>query len=110
MTRSVTPARPQLSKEQLATLRASLEECRRQKADQLAVVHDASATGDPVAVAHAAAVRRILDDVVAALGRMDAGTYGTCGHCGTPIPYARLEVLPYTTGCVRCLDRRDEAW
>jgi DnaK suppressor protein len=110
MARTATSPRPTLDDTQLATLRAALEECRAERAAQLDVVQDGSATGDPVAVAHAASVKRVFDSVVAALGRMDAGTYGACAWCDKPIPYARLEVLPYTTGCVHCLNRRDEAW
>ena len=40
-----------------------------------------------------------------ALERLDAGDYGTCESCGTAIPVARLEVLPYTTVCVECAQR-----
>ncbi len=38
----------------------------------------------------------------AALGRLRAGTYGTCEACGNPIPEARLEVVPEATLCVGC--------
>ena len=38
----------------------------------------------------------------AALERMDAGTYGVCTQCGKRIPMQRLEVLPYTTTCIKC--------
>lgn len=41
-----------------------------------------------------------------ALERLDAGVYGICESCGTAIPVARLEVLPYTTVCVECAQRR----
>ena len=40
-----------------------------------------------------------------ALERLDAGAYGICESCGTAIPVARLEVLPYTTVCVECAQR-----
>jgi DnaK suppressor protein len=40
-----------------------------------------------------------------ALERLEAGVYGTCESCGTAIPVARLEVLPYTTVCVECAQR-----
>jgi DnaK suppressor protein len=36
----------------------------------------------------------------AALGRIDAGTYGVCEVCGHPIPEGRLEVRPDATRCV----------
>jgi DnaK suppressor protein len=38
--------------------------------------------------------------VVAALARLDDGSYGTCIDCGKPIPQARLEVRPEATRCV----------
>lgn len=38
--------------------------------------------------------------VVAALQRLDDGTYGTCIDCGKPIPPARLEVRPEAARCV----------
>ena len=51
-------------------------------------------------VANDAQARVVAID--AALGRLDAGTYGTCEACGNPIPEARLEVLPEATLCVGC--------
>lgn len=41
-----------------------------------------------------------------ALERLDKGEYGICESCGTAIPIARLEVLPYTTVCVECAQRQ----
>ena len=41
-----------------------------------------------------------------ALERLDQGAYGICESCDTAIPVARLEVLPYTTLCVECAQRR----
>jgi DnaK suppressor protein len=35
-----------------------------------------------------------LAEVVHALGKFDAGTYGICESCGRPIPLARLRVIP----------------
>lgn len=40
------------------------------------------------------------DQVVAALARLDAGTYGTCVDCGQVIPDARLEVRPEAARCI----------
>lgn len=41
-----------------------------------------------------------------ALERLEQGAYGICESCATAIPVARLEVLPYTTLCVECAQRR----
>jgi RNA polymerase-binding transcription factor DksA len=45
---------------------------------------------------------RLLADVVAALDRIDDGTFGTCEECGRPIPQGRLDALPYARQCIRC--------
>jgi RNA polymerase-binding transcription factor DksA len=41
-------------------------------------------------------------EIDAALGRVDAGTYGICDSCHSPIPEARLEAVPEATLCVSC--------
>ncbi len=40
--------------------------------------------------------------VVAALQRIENGTFGQCEDCGSRIAKARLEVLPYATYCIKC--------
>ena len=37
--------------------------------------------------------------ILAALLRVDAGTYGTCVGCRGPAPYARLAVIPNAQTC-----------
>ena len=37
-----------------------------------------------------------------ALGRIDAGTYGICDRCAQPIPYGRLIVFPEARRCASC--------
>ena len=41
-----------------------------------------------------------LDDVEAALRKLDDGTYGTCERCQEPIGAARLEAMPATRFCI----------
>ena len=53
-------------------------------------------------------LERMLNQVEAALARLDAGTYGICEDCGEPIDPARLEALPYATLCLECQQRREE--
>ena len=48
---------------------------------------------------------RDLEQVEAALGRLDAGIYGTCLACGNPINPARLEALPWAALDVECQQR-----
>ena len=48
------------------------------------------------------ATRRGLEEIDAALRRLDDGTYGTCPDCLLSIPAERLEILPYARFCVSC--------
>ena len=41
-------------------------------------------------------------EVLAALGRLDDGTYGKCEGCGQEIPFDRLEAIPTARLCVTC--------
>jgi DnaK suppressor protein len=53
-----------------------------------------------------AAARQRVADLDAALGRVAAGTYGSCESCGGPIPAERLAVRPAARTCVTCAARR----
>ena len=44
----------------------------------------------------------MLACIDAALGRIDAGSYGKCERCAEPISDERLEALPYATKCIEC--------
>jgi DnaK suppressor protein len=46
--------------------------------------------------------QHILANVEEAIERIELGTYGTCDECGSSIPVARLDALPYTKLCVSC--------
>jgi DnaK suppressor protein len=50
---------------------------------------------------------RLLVAIDAALGRIDAGTYGKCVNCGAQIPEERLEAMPWATLCIEC-KRKEE--
>lgn len=41
-----------------------------------------------------------LEDIEAALAKIDDGTYGTCEVCHKPIAEARLEAIPHARFCV----------
>ncbi|MCB9140192.1 MAG: TraR/DksA C4-type zinc finger protein [Caldilineaceae bacterium] len=47
-----------------------------------------------------------LEQIDAALERLDAGTYGICSHCGKPINEERMEALPYATLCMECTNQQ----
>jgi len=45
---------------------------------------------------------QVLVEIAEALNRVDQGSFGKCEECGSPIPKARLQALPYTRHCVNC--------
>ncbi len=49
-----------------------------------------------------------LASVVAAMQRLDAGTYGECTDCGEPIPPQRLQVQPAAQRCAPCQTAHEE--
>jgi DnaK suppressor protein len=42
----------------------------------------------------------LLDEIEAALRRIDDGSYGLCSACGREISVERLEAVPYATLCI----------
>jgi DnaK suppressor protein len=67
-----------------------------------------SGEGDTLAVererdlALSAQARAAIEEIDAALERIDAGTYGICEQCGERIPKERLKAIPYARLCVKC--------
>jgi DnaK suppressor protein len=49
-----------------------------------------------------------LDQIDAAIERIDDGSYGQCATCGVKIPKSRLEAIPHATQCVRCASQQEE--
>lgn len=49
-----------------------------------------------------------LDQIEEALERIKNGSFGQCEVCGTKIPKARLEAIPYAALCVQCASQREE--
>jgi len=47
---------------------------------------------------------RLID---AALGRLEAGTYGQCVDCGVTIPAARLHAAPAASRCISCQEKAE---
>ena len=64
---------------------------------------------DPVAYQTSVATRKVMDQILAALDRIAAGTYGRCIRCGGAIVAERLEVLPHTETCIDCQSRLESA-
>lgn len=49
---------------------------------------------------------RHLAEIEEALEQLELGIYGRCERCGKPIEPERLAVLPHTTVCSQCAQRR----
>jgi RNA polymerase-binding protein DksA len=50
-------------------------------------------------------LKLLLEQVDAALEKIDHGTYGLCDRCHKPIAPGRVEALPYATLCIECAER-----
>ncbi len=102
-----------LDADTLARLRAALVSGR---AAQVAIVAEEEARASDLAShrdvdsilerelagASAARARETMEEIDAALARLDAGTYGICESCLAPIPVERLEAIPHVRLCVAC--------
>ncbi|WCF10072.1 TraR/DksA C4-type zinc finger protein [Paenibacillus thiaminolyticus] len=49
----------------------------------------------------------LLDRIHSALAQIDKGTYGICAVCKQPIPYERLEAVPFTMYCIEHEPQRE---
>ena len=109
----------------LKEARALLEAKRDDLEDELSrmtdVPMDPSATisfGKRVGEGTSAAVERLsataaagelgvmLQQVLHALDRVDAESWGSCERCGDEIGAERLEAIPWATLCIRCASAR----
>jgi DnaK suppressor protein len=52
--------------------------------------------------------RKILLLIDQALERLEAGTYGSCVHCGQPCQEKRLEAVPWARHCLDCQELQDK--
>jgi len=57
------------------------------------------------AEALAGKLKDTLEEVAAAIARLDEGTYGTCEVCGVAVNPARLEAMPATRFCIEHANR-----
>ena len=102
---------------QLPAIRAELDQQRRfrlEQLEQLAVGAEAMATDDQarlqVSRVLTLTAESALEDIDAALQRLERGSYGTCERCAEPIPWERLEVLPMTRLCTPCQYFAESGW
>jgi DnaK suppressor protein len=54
----------------------------------------------------AGTLRDTLQEIDAALEKLDRGTYGRCELCGNPVGDARLEAMPAARLCISCASKR----
>jgi DnaK suppressor protein len=100
----------------LDELRADLEQIVREADAALAVPEDdqldedEDSIGDDAdreeAMREAAAERRT--EAIAALARMDEGSYGACVDCGQQIPEDRLAFRPEAARCLACQEKFEQ--
>ena len=101
-------ARREASTAEAAQATASALELTDEGASQDIADEDGFGEGDTVSVERdrllvvASDAQARVAAIDAALGRVEAGTYGICESCHRPIPEARLEALPEATLCVAC--------
>ncbi|MGW0907907.1 TraR/DksA family transcriptional regulator [Streptomyces sp. NPDC002853] len=58
----------------------------------------------------AANAREMLEQTERALERLDAGTYGICENCGSPIGKARMQAFPRATLCMDCKQKQERRY
>ena len=49
-----------------------------------------------------------LTMIDAALARIEAGTYGECINCASPIPESRLQASPEAPRCIACQEKLEQ--
>ena len=89
MTAPQPAARDIVPADLLARLRSELEEALAARQEQLEQASD----HDDVSFAFREINEKAVEEVTAALERMDAGTYGICERCQSVISSARLEAV-----------------
>ena len=67
-----------------------------------ALAECATSVPDPVAQRRSADLLVTIEQIDAALARIEAGTYGRCTGCQAEIPEERLELRPFAGTCVAC--------
>ncbi len=91
-------------RQQMLSVVQSAQAQMAEKSGDLPDVSDRASEGfeDELSVGLIAIEAAQLDDIEAAIARIDDGSYGLCATCGKPIPRKRLEVLPFARRCLAC--------
>jgi len=51
--------------------------------------------------------KNALDQIEAAIRRIEDGSYGRCEECDGRIPKSRLDAIPYAALCVQCASQQE---
>lgn len=49
----------------------------------------------------------VVEEIDAALTRIETGEYGTCEDCGEEVAWARMRALPFARMCIDCAEKRE---
>ena len=110
MTTTLAELRGQLLAKEVR-LREEVRAHRVRLAEPAAATANTFIAGDEGALADADDEREVallrhaqqqLDEVRAALGRLDSASYGDCERCGGPIGMPRLRAVPEARLCLAC--------
>jgi DnaK suppressor protein len=111
-----------LQRERLLALRATLQGDMTQMEDNALNKDHARTTSMPIDMAELGSgnfdqeftlsllgnEKDALNQIDAAIERLEDGSYGRCGTCNVQIPKARLNVLPYAALCMQCASQQEE--
>lgn len=90
-----------LSPPEIEEFVSRLEEARR---FHLARIEEGQASDlDDIRMAMLRRSEDALEEVEAALARIDSGHFGLCANCSGAIGHERLEAIPHTALCVNCV-------
>lgn len=48
-----------------------------------------------------------IEKIKQAISRIDGGTYGICLNCGQAIKKERLAVIPFSSQCIHCAEKKN---
>jgi RNA polymerase-binding protein DksA len=106
----------ELKRNAAAAVEARLHGQGEYRKDEAGLPRHADETDDDAAaetqrqadVAHLARTATALDEIDAALARVDTGDYGLCIECDEPIDLRRLQAYPAALRCARCQQQAEQ--
>jgi DnaK suppressor protein len=109
--KTLTTRRDELSK-RLGTDLEDLAHAKHSSASGDAADAAFDSAGEELSSQLAELESRELAQIQRAINQLKKGTYGQCEACSSKIPVARLNVLPYSTLCIKCQREaeRDSNW